>query len=278
MPPPFVPWNYTGKSLTTILNRLAYGVFDTMVAPINRVLNQYRREWDLPPIRQPDDTFSNLAQLSQLVEEFDFPRIAKPPSLHYLGPFQDGDRPPEWFPYERLNGKSLVYASMGTVLNGDPAPFQVIAAACADLDVQLVLSIGSASRLDQSQLAGQPIVVEHAPQLELLRRAALCITHGGLNTVMESLRCGVPLVAIPVTNDQPAVAARLRRVGAGDVVSFSRLTPDRLRAAVQNVLRMPNYHQSADRLRTSIQQAGGVERAADIVEALISRPKGTGCR
>ena len=63
---------------------------------------------------------------------------------------------------------------------------------CAGLDVQLVLSLGGGGKPeDMEELAGEPIVVEFAPQLELLKRAALCITHAGLNTALECLSNGV---------------------------------------------------------------------------------------
>lgn len=51
--------------------------------------------------------------------------------------------------------------------------------------------------------------MKSAPQLELLKRASVCITHAGFNTVIESLANGVPQVAIPITHDQPGVAARI---------------------------------------------------------------------
>ena len=41
------------------------------------------------------------------------------------------------------------------------------------------------------------------PQLDLIKRASAVITHAGLNTVLESLSEGVPLVCIPLGNDQP---------------------------------------------------------------------------
>src|SRR6266853_6737775 len=55
-------------------------------------------------------------------------------------------------------------------------------------------------------------------RLSLLKRAALCITHAGLNTSLESLAQGVPMVAIPVTNDQPGVAARIAYTKTGEFV------------------------------------------------------------
>ena len=60
------------------------------------------------------------------------------------------------------------------------------------------------------KLAGDPLIVSFAPQLEILKQAALVITHAGVNTVLESLSEGVPLVAVPLGNDQFGVAARLK--------------------------------------------------------------------
>jgi len=72
------------------------------------------------------------------------------------------------------------------------------------------MALGGGSRLDAlPSLPGWPLVVEVAPPLELLPRAALTITHADLNTVLEALSCGGPMVAIPIANDQSGVAARL---------------------------------------------------------------------
>lgn len=271
VPPPFVPWSYDGRMRTSLLNAVAYKMFDRLVSPVNRVLNEYRRQWRLPGIRYPDDTFSTLAQLSQLTDDLDFPRVARPAVLHQLGPFRDDSPVRIAFPYDRLNGRPLVYASLGTLQNNREDTFRVIAAACADLDVQLVISTGRGCHLNPAQLAGQPIVVDFAPQRVLLKGAAACITHGGLNTVLDSLSCGVPMVAIPITNDQPAIAARVRRSGAGEVIAPRQLTPKRLRRAMQRVLGAPDYRQSARQLQISIERAGGVSRAVDIVEAVLRR-------
>ncbi|MFZ0710133.1 MAG: glycosyltransferase, partial [Terrimicrobiaceae bacterium] len=75
----------------------------------------------------------------------------------------------------------------------------------------------AAARGPKRNFAGSPIVVPFAPQLELLRRAALTITHAGLNTALESLNQGVPMVAIPIPNDQPEVASRLEWLGGAKV-------------------------------------------------------------
>jgi MGT family glycosyltransferase len=142
--------------------------------------------------------------------------------------------------------------------------------ACVGLDVQLVLSLGGGSQIDEySELHKRALVVNYAPQLDLLARTRLTITHAGLNTVLESLSQGVPMVAVPVSNDQPGVAARLAYVGAGIVVPYSKLNSARLGTAVRRVLASDSYRQRATSLQAAIQRAGGVQHAANVIEQAI---------
>jgi len=146
------------------------------------------------------------------------------------------------FPIEQLNGKPLIYASMGTLQNRLAWVFAEIARASMGLDAQLVISLGGGKDPAQiGPLPGNPLVVRYAPQLGLLARAALTITHPGLNTALESLSCGVPMVAIPVGNDQPAVAARVRWTGAGEMLPLERLRANRLTPLVERVLTQESY-------------------------------------
>jgi MGT family glycosyltransferase len=155
---------------------------------------------------------------------------------------------------------------MGTLQNGVLRTFRVIAEACAGLDLQLVISLGGGQ--DPSllgDLPGDPVVVVYAPQLELIRRSALTISHGGLNTALESLAWGVPLVVLPVAYDQPGVGARVEWSGAGRSIPVGRLTAGRLRDAVRAVLGDPAYRERAGRLRASIEAADGLNRAAHLI-------------
>jgi MGT family glycosyltransferase len=151
----------------------------------------------------------------------------------------------------------------------------MMAEACAGLDLQLVISLGGGQ--DPAllgDLPGDPIVVGYAPQLDLIRRSALTISHGGLNTALESLAEGVPMVVLPVTYDQPGVGARVEWSGVGRSIPVGRLTVSRLRDAVRTVLDDPAYRQRAGGLQSSIEAADGLNRAADVIEAAF----GTGWR
>jgi zeaxanthin glucosyltransferase len=214
-------------------------------------------------------TLSPLASISQTPSAFDFESSHWPPQFHHTGPFHDDEgRKKVDFPWERLTGEPLIYASMGTILNGRLDVFNTIVAAAAKYkDLQLVLSVGD--QVNPEQIGPVPtnaIIVRQAPQLELLKRTSICITHAGLNTVLESLAQGVPQVAIPVTYDQPGVAARIAHKQTGVVTSLSELTADRLAFLLSQVLADSRYRENARKLQGIISKTNGLSMAADIVE------------
>ena len=217
----------------------------------------------------PSWVFSELAYITQLPKEFDFEHPLLPPQFHYTGPFHDGKgRSPVDFPWDRLTGEPLIYASMGTIMNGRADVFRTIAAGVAKhKDTQLVLSIGD--RLDPKQIGPLPsnaIIVNQAPQLELLKRASVCITHAGLNTVLESLAQGVPQLAIPVTFEQPGIAARIAAKKTGVTMSFADLTSEHLSTLLGEVLNGSIYRENARKFQEIISKANGLAIAANIVE------------
>ena len=105
-----------------------------------------------------------------------------------------------------------------------------------------------------------------APQLELLKRATLCITHAGLNTALESLGQGVPMVAIPIGYDQPGVAARVAHHGVGQFVEIEDLTVERIRRLTEEVLENPHYREKARWFQKVIARTRGLDVAADVIE------------
>lgn len=273
IPPFFTPWNYQTNWRACWRNHAGYSLFDWVTQPINQVLSDYRRQWHLPIYRNPDDYSSSLAQISQLTADFDFPR-SNASCFHYAGSFQNPSPKAIPFPYEKLNGQPLIYASLGTLQNRRREIFETIATACAGLDAQLVISLGGGSQAEHFQnLPGHPLVVNYAPQVELLAQTTLTITHAGLNTTLESLSQGVPMVAIPITNDQPGVASRIEWSGSGKRLSLSSLNSQQLRSAILQVLTDNRFKQKATALKVSLKQAGGAKRAVDIIEQVIRTGK-----
>jgi MGT family glycosyltransferase len=251
-----------------------------MLAPTIAIGRAYAKrvgldvDWD-----NPSATISKLAWITQAPRAFDFESSHRPPQFHHTGPFHDGaGRIDVDFPWQRLTGEPLIYASMGTLQNGLENVFRAIAEAVTlHRDVQLVLSVGN--HLDPEQIGPLPtntILVRHAPQLELLKRASVCITHAGLNTALEALAQGVPLVAIPVTVDQPGVAARIADKKTGVVTSLDQLTADHLSTLLNEVLNDSTYRDNARKLQKAIAEANGLSVAADLVETSLGVTKKAG--
>ena len=229
--------------------------------------NGLRIDWS-----NPAATVSKLAVITQTPREFDFPIPNLPPQFHYAGPLHDNEgREPVPFPWEKLTGQPLIYASLGTLVNGLTNVYRKILEAVSEFpNMQVVLSVGkNLNPGDLRPIPSNTIVVRVAPQLELLKRAALCITHAGLNTALEALAQGVPMVAIPIGYDQPGVAARIAYHGVGEFVEIGDLDASRLSQLIRKVTSNPTYRDKAGWFQKVLAETHGLETAADIIERVF---------
>ncbi len=281
VPPQYTPWLYSEDPRDLRRNRLGYVGWHWFHRPELKTINRYRKKWGLSRFDRIDDAFSTLAQISQLCPEFDFPRKELPPQLHYIGSLaaQRKVTADPSFPWERLDGRPLIFASLGTVPDPVNLPvFRKILAASKGLNAQVVLALGKwedEKESLQEKLGTIPenvIVVDFAPQLALLDKATLLITHAGVNTVLESLCRGVPMIALPRSADQPAMGARVAYAGVGLRDSFHHCSPEDLRGLIEQVLADDSYRQRAKTIGEALIAAGGARRAAEIAEqAILSR-------
>ena len=131
----------------------------------------------------------------------------------------------------------------------------IVAALTKNRGVQLVLSVGDRTNpKDLGPVPKNTIIMQRTPQLQLLKHASVCITHSGLNKVLESLAQGVPQVSIPVTFGQPGVAARIAHHKTGVVASSDKLTPEHLSDLLSQVLEDPSYRNNARRMQMAISE------------------------
>jgi MGT family glycosyltransferase len=264
VPPAPLNWGYwpgpLGRARNRVGNFVTRALFDHFakagtpdgVSPL--LLASLGRQW-------------GAAMVSQQPACFDFPDHPRPAHFHYTAPWhapaRDAGVP---FPWERLDGRPLVYASMGTLQNRLRHVYAAITEAARGLDVQLVLALGSPAAALDLRPPENVIVVPFAPQLDLLDRAAAVVTHAGLNTALEALSRGLPMVCLPVTNDQPGVARRVEYLGAGLVLAAGRATDGRVRRLLERVLREPTFRASARRLGDQIRGLNGPGMVADVIE------------
>src|SRR5271154_7192827 len=262
------PYETTPEALARNVDGLK-GVGE-IFAPISAVARPFAEKMGLKiDWNDPTATVSKLAIITQTPREFDFPIPNCPPQLHYAGPFHDGQGREEVpFPWEKLTGAPLIYASMGTLVNGMEIVYRTILEAVRrSPDTQVVLAVGKNIKIeDLEPIPSNAIIVPTAPQIELLKRAALCITHAGINTVLEALAQGVPMVAIPVGFDQPGIAARIAYHRVGGFVEVGDLTVERLSELIQKVRKNPSYRMRARYFQKVIARTQGLDLAADVIE------------
>ena len=263
-------WPHETTSAALARNREGVAKWTKLFASVNGGIRAHAESIGLKiDWNDLSSTLSPWASISQTPSAFDFESSHWPSQFHHTGPFHDGNgRKKVDFPWERLTGEPLIYASMGTILNGRVDVFQTILAALAkNKNLQLVLSVGD--QVDAKQIGPVPknaIIVKRAPQLELLKQTSVCITHAGLNTVLESLVQGVPQLAIPITYDQPGVAARIAQKQTGVVTSLDKMTADHLSTLLNEVLSNATYRDNARKLQKAIAEANGLSVAADLIE------------
>lgn len=171
------------------------------------------------------------------------------------------------------NGKPIIYASLGTLFTDWPEFFHMLFAATKDLPVNVVASIGKT--LTAEKLAPIPenvTVANYLPQLDILQKADLFITHAGTGSVMEALSYAVPMIAIPMMPEQGITAARLAELNLGITFDKNTLTTEMLKTAIEKVLGDPAYQKKADFMQEEMKKSGGYELSASkIIEYFESK-------
>jgi MGT family glycosyltransferase len=176
------------------------------------------------------------------------------------------------FPIGHLSRGPVIYVSLGTLFNEHLDFFRLCIATFADTPYQVVISIGN--RVSAEMLGPIPenvLVRSYVPQLDVLARTDLFLTHGGMNSVSESAWYGVPMLVLPQAGDQLMIAKQVERLGAGLCLEDKKLAPDYLRLHVERVLNTPSFRQESQRIGDSLRAAGGYSRAADEIQSFMAR-------
>jgi zeaxanthin glucosyltransferase len=270
--PPFtVGWTKYHAKTTRRHIAQANRNFVSSFQPTLQRVNAFRKDNRLKPFCDSNSLFSTRAIITQLPYCLELPGVVMPRHVYYAGPFVDPvARPKIPFPWDALTGQPIVFASFGTVRNELITPFVLIADALSGMNVQLVMSLGGTylAPSDMPVLADNTIVVHYAPQLDLLKLSSITICHGGLNTCLESLLAGVPVLALPMADDQPGVADRLRVHRLGVVVPYRRARASTIRSVLNDFATLDRCRNAAANFREA-QKVSGCVIASEIIESVI---------
>ena len=214
-------------------------------------------------------------QLVLCPQAFDFPRSPAPE--RYYVESVDTERLEGDFPWQRLSPTlPLVFASLGSQLYRGRASrrflgrlLQVFA---TRPEWQLVMSLGRhAAASDFDSCPRNAILVERAPQLALLRRAQVMVTHGGLGSIKECILHGVPMLVVPLAVDQPGNAARVLHHGLGVSADVRRASAGQLAHQLSHLLDDESVRANLARMRRNFEHVeasgAGAQRVAEWARA-----------
>jgi len=173
-------------------------------------------------------------------------------------------------PFVHESKRPLIYASLGTLINDNFAFFQACIDAFTGSEYDLLISTGGRYKPEEfGAVAANITVREWVPQAQVLRQAALFITHGGVNSIQDGLYNDLPLLLVPQQSEQTINSLAVVDQRAGMMLKRSEVNADSLRTAAVRALSDPIYRQNAVRLGASLRAGGGAARGADEVERLV---------
>ena len=162
----------------------------------------------------------------------------------------------------------LIYLSLGSLGSADVELMRSLVASLAGAPYRVIVSKGP--QADEFELAENMVGAEFLPQTSVLPQVDLVITHGGNNTVTESLYFGKPMVVLPLFWDQYDNAQRLDETGFGVRLDTYRHSGGELTAAIDRLLADRELRRRLDAISASLQAARGTEHAAGLIERLAA--------
>lgn len=265
VPSAVLPFRYDPSPAGLSRNRIAEAIAARVMGPLNAVLRERSSALGCGAAAGAEHLLSPLATLSQLSPGYDLPRMIARPTLHGCGPIRAK--------CENLNEcsprlpPSFIFATFGTLLGNDPRLFRRIGEACRRLGLPYVVAHGGLLDARDAGGLGADVVTDLLPLPASFAGARVTVTHGGLNTTLDSLVSGVPVLALPLAFDQPGVAARLVHAGAGLAIHPLVASTARIEAALARLIDDTDLRTRSAAVGAELSGRGGAERAADIVEA-----------
>ncbi|WP_010237684.1 macrolide family glycosyltransferase [Clostridium arbusti] len=167
------------------------------------------------------------------------------------------------FPFEKLEGKKVIYISLGTVFNNfNSKLYDVFFKSFSNTDDVIVMAAYNVD-LSQFHIPSNFIIRNYVPQSEILKYTDIAITHAGMNSISDLIYNNVPFVSIPIGADQPYMAGRASELGATISLDKYKLTPEILEDSVKKVLTDPSYLENIKNISSSFREAGGYKKAVE---------------
>ena len=267
VPPPFSGYPVTDQSRWASY----WAAYRDAHAELHAGFDAFCQERGAPPLPELEFMFESAwLNLYLYPDELDYSR-ARPlgDTWHNLQASVRGTDAPYALPDALRDGNGpLLYLSLGSLGSADVELMRSLIAELADSPYRVIVSKGP--QHDQFELAGNMAGAEFLPQTRVLPQVDLVITHGGNNTVTESLYFGKPMVVLPLFWDQYDNAQHVHDTGFGVRLDTYGHTREQLTGAVDSLLADGGLKQRLAAISARLQAAPGTERAAQHIEQLVT--------
>ena len=256
-------------------NRLAGQIMEWYMADVRRPAVEFRQQFGLPPVKGPIIQLGKHLPLFLVTScpELDFDRPDLPGNTRYVGPLTwYPPHPPSTWLQNLPHDQPWVHATEGTIHYHESVVLKATAEALADQPATVILTTGGNREPAEAGLTGLAQNVEVVRWInhdELLPQIDLLVCTGGSGVMLAALTHGVPIIAAHTEWDHADNAERMAWTGAGISLPASKCRPERLRELIFEVLATPSYKENAQRIGSHLRQAGGPERAADLIEGVL---------
>ncbi|PWW53162.1 MGT family glycosyltransferase [Actinokineospora spheciospongiae] len=184
--------------------------------------------------------------------------------VHFVGPLIRQERGGGLSRFGLPTHKRVLLVSPGTVFARAPGYFREVAWAFAGSSWWVVVATGAVDPATLGSLPSNVVAVRRVPQVEVLAHCAVFVTHGGMNSALEALTLGVPMVVSPRAGDQHHIARRLVEWG---VAAYLPTSGSAIRRSVERMASDPRVRAAADRWRARLSGGRSVAEAADLLLA-----------
>lgn len=209
--------------------------------------------------------FNHIDEFILAPLEMDFPGRPLLPHQHHIGFMIDTQRTDaitkSFQEIETLlstASQPVLYCSFGSLAYEHTDPIirfleKLIAVAKTKAYLLIIASPIRAVRDNFKTLTPNTVIADSVPQLEVLLRASVLITHGGFNSIKESIDATVPMLVYPVYKhtDQRGNAARVLYHGLGLIGNLQRDTEAQIEEKLHELITNPAYKEKTAQLKRS---------------------------
>jgi len=218
-----------------------------------------------------------LPELVFCPPEFDFPRRKTPACAFFVEASIDLERTETAFPWSRLQeGKPIILCALGSLITVRAASkaarlFQMFLDAMSQRpSLQAVVAIGSALKPESFNCPANALLVPHVPQIELLKRCAAMVGHGGFGSVKEAIFMGVPMLLVPLSYDEPGNAARVVYHGLGLRLDLEQVSTATLGSSIDRLLNDGSFLANARRMSRKFIEMEQRSPACEIIDKMLA--------